>query len=332
MKKITFVAMLALLLVPAIAFAQPAGCSWEGDPAMFYTFGMYEYTYLGGAAYEYPGPDHAEIFEGYSLLYVMGPYNASSTWGPATCWGTDTFCFHVVSKKGLTLTCNPPQGVPTELEQSTLIWTDLTITYTCGTGLPVGTVDTIIASMLYTNVLGVCDPTCGDCANPNTRPSDGRYYWTSDTLIVTVVESPPLLAVLQDTLTLVEQGQTQAYVPFGLCTGDYCTPLTRIDYLITSTGHLPATINNGYVELLPGACKTVYAIVDGGAAAICTYDTMQIVAWTGSPAIYDTCVQVLHVVEAQDVPLFTVPVVTILVLALILAAAVFMRRRAAARA
>jgi hypothetical protein len=46
----------------------------------------------------------------------------------------------------------------------------------------------------------------------------------------------------------------------------------------------------------------------------------------------DTCVQVIHVVEPSSVPLFTVPVVTILVLALILAVAIFMRRRAVNRA
>jgi hypothetical protein len=48
--------------------------------------------------------------------------------------------------------------------------------------------------------------------------------------------------------------------------------------------------------------------------------------------VYDTCVQIIHIVEPEPVPLFTVPVVTILVLALILAAAVFMRRRAVSRA
>ena len=48
----------------------------------------------------------------------------------------------------------------------------------------------------------------------------------------------------------------------------------------------------------------------------------------GPGGIYDTCVQAIVVVEAVPVPLFTRPVVTIMVLAMILAAAVVMRRRA----
>jgi hypothetical protein len=67
---------------------------------------------------------------------------------------------------------------------------------------------------------------------------------------------------------------------------------------------------------------------------VCTYDTLTIIVWSlAGPTIwYDTCVQRVHVVTPVPVPLFTVPVVTILVLALILAAAVFMRRRAVSRA
>lgn len=328
MKKITLIAMLALLLVPAVAFAQPpAGCTWDGDPAFIYGWG-----YLDGLDYNQPGPDYATIWKGYSLTYQLGPYNASDVWLPSTCKALDTLCFHATSSHGWALTCDPEMGLPQELDISYLWYQIITITAPCVGELPVGMQDTIIAICAYTNNLGVCDPSCGDCNDPNLRPSTGLYHYSADTLIITVVEAPVPLEVLQDTLTLVEQGQTAAYVPFAICNGDYCAPVTRIDYVITTTGHVPTTINNGYLEMLPGTCEDIYAILNAGEAALCTYDTLQIVVWTGDPATYDTCVQVIHVVEAQEVPLFTVPVVTILVLALILAAAVFMRRRAAARA
>jgi hypothetical protein len=84
----------------------------------------------------------------------------------------------------------------------------------------------------------------------------------------------------------------------------------------------------GSVSVSGGECKDIYGIVDAGTAITCTYDTLSIVVWsTTPPALYDTCVQVIHVVEPTSVPMFTPPVVAILVLALILIAAIFMRRR-----
>jgi len=58
---------------------------------------------------------------------------------------------------------------------------------------------------------------------------------------------------------------------------------------------------------------------------------MTIVAWDQSTgAIYDTCVQIVEVVEPPlYVPLFTAPVLAVLAAALIIAAAVLLRRRAA---
>jgi hypothetical protein len=60
---------------------------------------------------------------------------------------------------------------------------------------------------------------------------------------------------------------------------------------------------------------------------------LTIIAWDAATGtVYDTCVQVVHVVEPVPVPLFTTPVVTILVLAMILAAAVIMKRTAISKA
>ena len=141
----------------------------------------------------------------------------------------------------------------------------------------------------------------------------------------------PTIAILQDSLTLVDHGQTQAYIPFSICNADACAP--DYGYNIKSKGHVGAAIDVTETIVVPGGtCKDVYGIINAGVALECDYDTLTIIAWGGIPVMYDTCVQVIHVVLAEPVPLFTVPVVTILVLALILAAAVFMRRRAVSRA
>ncbi|MCU0639576.1 MAG: hypothetical protein MUF59_06885, partial [Candidatus Krumholzibacteria bacterium] len=85
--------------------------------------------------------------------------------------------------------------------------------------------------------------------------------------------------------------------------------------------------------VLGGLCADVYGIVDAGDANVCDYDTLTIIAWDAATGtVYDTCVQVVHVVEPVPVPLFTTPVVTILVLAMILAAAVIMKRTAISKA
>ena len=88
----------------------------------------------------------------------------------------------------------------------------------------------------YANIAGVCAPECGDCFDPNIRPATGIKYYNADTLIVTVIAAPPALGVLQDTLTLVDRGQTQAYIPFSICNQDECAPPTLYGYNIKSKG------------------------------------------------------------------------------------------------
>lgn len=325
MKKFYAIIAAALLLVPAVAFAQaPPGCSWEGDPSL-----RYGWNYLDGFPYNQPGVDYATIYAGATIVRTVAPYNAHGTWLPAGCKAADTLCFHAISKSGWTIVGDPPLGTPEEMPGPGYLWyQDVFITAPCA--VTIGQLDTVIAICTYTNVAGVCDPSCGDCNDPNTRPTDGLFYYSKDTLIVEVVASPPALALFQDTLTLVERGQTAAYVPFSICNQDDCDPGTVYNYTISTTGNIPTTIPGSSINVLGGDCSDVYAILDAGSATACTYDTLTIIVWIGTT--YDTCVQVVHVVEPEPVPLFTVPVVTILVLALILAAAVFMRRRAAARA
>jgi hypothetical protein len=326
MKKIYAILALALLLVPAVALAQPPGCLWQGDPAMRYGFGQYD-----GLPYNQPGNDFANIYPGATLTYTLAPFNCSNgLYPPTTCRGTDTLCFHAVSKKGWTLACTPPMGTLELLDPGYIWYQQVSISAPCN-AVP-GVKDTLIAKACYANIAGVCAPECGDCADPNTRTSTGVKYYDADTLIVTVIAAPPALGVLQDTLTLVDRGQTQAYVPFTICNQDECAPPTLYNYSIKSvvTPRIPVINQSGTVTVDGGACKDVYGVIDAGTALACDYDTLTIIAWAG--AAYDTCVQVIHVIEPEPVPLFTVPVVTILVLALILAAAVFMRRRAVSRA
>jgi hypothetical protein len=328
MKKIFAILALTLLLMPAVAFAQPAGCTWEGDPSLRYGFG-----YLDGLPYNQPGIDFANAYPGQMLTYQLAPYNAAATWLPAGCKAVDTLCFHAVSLQGWTVAANPPMGSLYILGSGYIWYQFVSITAPCNA--VIGDKDTLIATCAYANTAGVCAPECGDCKDPNTRPADGKYYYSSDTLIVTVIAAPPALGVLQDTLTLVDRGQTQAFVPFSICNQDECAPPTLYSYNIKNkgvTGRIPVNNQSGTTTVDGGACKDVYGIIDAGLALACDYDTLTIIVWTPTPVVYDTCVQVIHIIEPEPVPLFTVPVVTILVLALILAAAVFMRRRAVSRA
>ena len=332
MKKLIVVLALALLILPGIVQAQTKGCGWDGDPAL-----RYGWNYMDGLPYHQPGADQADIYAGGSITRELGCYNAAATWLPAGCKAAagDTLCAHVTDKLGWTISGSPALDAAVILPGPGYIWYQyVTITAPCA--VTICQYDTVIVQVAYWNTfLGHCDPACGDCKDPNIRPTDGLQYYSKDTLVVHVIESPPALGVFQDTLTLVDRGQTQAYIPFSVCNQDNCAPLTTYGYSIKSKGHVGPALNvTSTVQVSGGDCKDVYGIIDAGAASACQFDTLKIIVWTtvGTPTKYDTCVQRIHVVEPSPVPLFTVPVVTILVLALILAAAVFMRRRAVSRA
>jgi hypothetical protein len=300
----------------------------KGDHQMH--IGFLEYN---GLPYNQPGEDFADAYPGQTLTYTLAPCNSPATYLPAGCKATDTLCFHAVSLHGWTIATNPPMGDLYELPPGYLWYQEVSLTAPFDAS--VGDKDTLIAMSAYANIDGECAPECGDCHDPNIRPTTGVKYYNADTLIVTVIAAPPALGVLQDTLTLVDRGQTQAFVPFTICNQDECAPPTLYGYNVKNvgvTGRIPVINQTGSVTVDGGACKDVYGIIDAGLALACDYDTLTIIVWTPVPVVYDTCVQVIHVIEPQSVPLFTVPVVTILVLALILAAAVFMRRRAVSRA
>ncbi len=178
--------------------------------------------------------------------------------------------------------------------------------------------------------ISYCDPD-GDCTHSPDCISDVAGY-DVDTLYLHVVPAPPALEIIQDSIFYIEEGASPAFVPFDICNGDPCAPPTTYDFLITSKGHVGAPMNQaGQATDVPGGeCATIYGEVDASLAETCDYDTLTIIAWAGDT--YDTCVQLIHIVDPVPVPLFSAPVVTILVLAMLLAAAVLMRRRATSKA
>jgi len=338
MRKSILLALTILLAASAFSQNVSAACSREGEAAIRFCWGM---IYAGWTGYTPPagwyntarngGIDSVAGVPGAALAYRVGPYNATA-WTPPNCTALDTFCYRVVDQLGWSIVLNPVAGTPVELDAGGYFWTQyVTINIPCSA--PAGTRNLVVGQTHYTDTNGDCDYTCGDCTDPSYR--SGRAWYSYDSLLVKVIPPlpPPAPSILQDTLTVVEQGQTQAYIPFSLCNGDPCFTV-NMGYTLKSKGHVGPALNINTTVAVPAArCADIYGIIDAGTAAICTYDTLTMIAWTivGTP-LYDTCVQVIHVVEPQAIPLFTVPVVTILVLALILAGAVFMRRRAVSRA
>lgn len=327
MKKLFSIVALALSLMPGIVMAQTKGCGWDGDPSL-----RYGWNSLDKLPFNQPGPDYADIYAGGSITRQIGCYCSAATWLPSGCKGADTLCCHVWSKHGWTISGNPALDAAVVLPGAGYIWYQyITITVPCG--VTVCGYDTVIAQVAYWNTFtGACDPACGDCHDPNIRPADGLKYYSKDTLIIHVIEAPPALAVFQDTLTLVEQGQTQAHVPFSICNEDPCAPLTDYVYHITSRGHIGAPINTTNTVSVPGGdCKDVYGVIDAGSAPACAFDTLTIIAWsTGQPVVYDTCVQVVHCLGCFcGVPVFTPAIAAILIIALVLVAALFTWRRTA---
>jgi hypothetical protein len=311
MKKLAL--LLALLLVPGIIYAQPC-CTYEGDPAFYVDF----------------GEDTHDMIAGETYCWTVGPCNFGFV--SAVCPDTDTFCVDAWDTGGWVITGAPPLGTCYLLDPGYLWWQDVCITAPCD--VDPCDYDTLYIQMFCCDEALTCRTDCPeDCEDPNWY--GGNPYYSTDQVIIHIVPSPPALYIEQDSIYFVEQGQTAAYVPFTICNGDACADPTVYDYTIDSKGHIGGGFpQSGSTDPSPGGeCDDVYGIVDAGAADVCDLDTLTIIAWDAATGtVYDTCVQLVHVVEPVPVPLFTTPVVTILVLAMILAAAVIMRRRAVSRA
>ena len=340
--KTSAVFLVLILLMPGMALAQPPGCSQEGDPYLRYGWvcgdiGPCACNIAGwnppgtgapcnAARYYLNGFDTVNAYAGLQLTMRVFPMNHSLD-------QPDTFCVRMFGyPAGWTFSGDPALGAPMIVPGGYGWYQDININVPCNA--VVGSYNRVIVQEnYYSSGTGSCMD-CGDKEVPNFRVCTSvdrctRVMFREDTLYVHIVAAPPALAIFQDTLQIVERGQTQAYIPFQICNQDECAPLTTHHYLITSKGHVGyALYQFGSVDIPGGECRDVYGIVNAGLAPVCTYDTLTIVAWAGSPEVYDTCVQVIHVIMPVAVPLFTAPVMTILALVLTLAAAVFMRRRA----
>jgi hypothetical protein len=314
MKKLALVLM--LLLVPGIVYAQPC-CIYDGDPAFYVDF----------------GEDTRDMIAGETYCWTVGPTNFGFV--SAICPATDTFCMHAWDDAGWVITAAPPLGTCYLLDPGYLWWQDVCITAPCD-AVPCDN-NTLYIEMFCCDETLTCRIDCPEtCEDPNWY--GGNPYYSTDQVLIHIVPSPPALYIEQDSVYYIEQGQVAAYVPFTICNGDPCAPPTAYNYEIDCTpivGDICLTDfpQTGTTTPIPGGeCEDVYGVVDASGASIDDKAELEIIAWDLTGAVYDTCVQLVHVIEPVPVPLFTTPVVTILVLAMILAAAVIMRRRAVSRA
>jgi hypothetical protein len=295
----------------------PGMCSKEGDPAFYVNF----------------EEDTRDVERGQVYCWTLAPTNFGFV--SALCPDPDTFCMHVEDTGGWVIVGDPPLQQCNLLDPGYLYWQDVCITVPCGG--EIGDRDTVVAVMAFCGGAMDCVPDCLegiDCEDPNWYGGDP--YYSADTIVLHIVESPPSLIIVQDSLYTVEQGQSGAYVPFTICNQDICAAPASFGYTIASTGNIggvfPQSDSTGAIAA--GECEDVYAVVDAGTAEVCTIDTLTIVAWDcATGTTYDTCVQLVHVVEGWIyVPLFSTPVLAMLVLIMIAGAAVLLRRRFAGRA
>jgi hypothetical protein len=313
MKKFALLA-LAILLVPNLVNAQ---CTVNGVDLWWSSNPLYQL-----------GEGNIPIFAGQTL-----------TWNKCEAGGTILFCFNVPTSPYLencgALLFDSEEGwvygedfatenqICWELED---VYPDEGGTCYCWyfevTADPlaaIGTINEVLLVATYCNdVSGELDIACA-----------------TDTMTVyfEVVIPPPELELFCNELAEVDQGVASAYIGFEFCNGDPIADPRDYDWRATSLGTVGPAINqSGTLEGVPGGeCDYVYAILDASAADIDDVDEVTMIGFfkfQGMGGLYDTCVTSILIVESVEVPLFTRPVVTIMVLAMILAAAVVMRRRA----
>lgn len=318
MKKVVFLTMICLLLSSS-AMGQ-AVHSKDGDPGYYWGF------LLGDEGLV------AEVVPGETWSDEIMPVNWA--WLGYCGTGDDTICMDLQDKGVIPWTLStdwPHAGEPAYLlTDQTEMWTGYywpcVITAQVSCSATPGMVDTIWATMGWVDA----DLECEDIGNPCPG---GIGYPMQVFQAFEVVPPPPTVTVYQDTLYYLEEGLAAGYVPFGIANDNYCYPLSNFDYVITSKGHVGGVINDsGSGSVGAGEIVYIYTIMDASAAFACDYDTLTIIAWNSAAGDYDTCVQIVHIIEPAAVPLFTAPVVTIMVLAMILAAAVIMRRHAVSKA
>jgi C1A family cysteine protease len=255
-------------------------------------------------AYEFP-TGVVDIYPGQEL----GPFDLG-----ICIEGSDTVCVHAEDTEGW--------QIGGDLDECSIIADDCWGSWNVYIEAPINAhvcdYDTVRAILAVCDVNGSCTAACGV---------------DTTMLVLHVVEPPPSILILQDTLTIVDEGVTEAYVPFYICNDNPAASPRDYDYTITSLGYVGPVINESgtLVGVAGGECGVVYASIDATEALVCDYDTLTIIGWTGTvpDIVYDTCVQVIHVIEPLPVPLLSVRMIALLVLAVIIASAAFFRRRPA---
>ncbi len=298
-------------------------CSQRGD---YYIYRLCEKN--GEPAFNVALPAGVQyVIRGETWEYEIAPTNFGFISG--SCPDADTFCVHVDDMLGWTVIGDPVFNTARILDSGSLWWQTVSVTVPCEA--VIGTTNTVIVVMAFTDPAGICAPDCGDCEDPNMY--GGVPHYSTTMVDFEVIESPPALYVMSNSLFFVDQGQNAAYIPFSICNGDPCAPPTSYNYVITSIGSVGEPINqSGIVENVPGGeLIDIYGIIDAGNAEVGDSDELTLIAWTIDNALFDTCLQTISIIEPVPVPLFTTPVVTILVLAVILSSAVVMYRTARKR-
>lgn len=314
MRKVAFLTMIALLLSVPVMGQVPL--FKDGDPAFYWGF------LLGDEGLT------AEVVPGELWSDEIMPVNWAWTSGCGT--GDDTCCVDLVDLQGWTLTTDWIfNGVPNVDNVWTGYYWPCVVSVQVPCSATPGMTNTVTATLAFTDVNLVCQPDSGGCPGGY----GGAVFPLSVAQDFLVVPPPPTVTVYQDTLWLVEEGLAAGYVPFGIANDNFCYPLSNFSYTITSKGHIGGVISDsGSGSVGAGEIVDIYTIIDASVADACDYDTLTIIAWNAAAGDTDTCIQIVHVIEPAAVPLFTAPVVTIMVLAMILAAAVIMRRHAVSKA
>lgn len=303
MKKLVLLA-LAMMLVPNLVNAQ---CTINGTYLEWY-----------GAPYELPSEENILIFPGQTL--VWDNYTSGEPGCLVICVDAVELCGFLVYDTQTGWVYGEDAGVVAEIGEDgeDTCWI-FYFSVTCPLEAVIGTVNDVELILAYANdVSGELDIACA---------TDTAYAYFE------VIDPPVELEIFCSELTEVDEGVLSAYIPFEFCNGDPGADPRDYDWRVTSQGTIgPAIDQSGtLLAVPPGDCDWVYGILDASGAFPDDVDTLTMLGFfnaSGPGGIYDTCVQAIVVVEAVPVPLFTRPVVTIMVLAMILAAAVVMRRRA----
>ena len=316
-----FLFCLVSLLIPVAAASQNPGIK-QGDPAFYFDF-------PGGTISAMRGETWCEHL-----------YAANFYWSSTLCAEglIDTFAVLTSDLLGWPITStfedeSDAAGVCIILDDEVPqvgTWyfeVDVCITVPCEAAIDEN--NTFFANLVYCDGTMTAQPDSGDCEDPNWRSGGTIACYSTITQDFVVVESPPSLHILQDTLYFVVENQSQAYVPFSICNGDPCAPPSDFDYVITNSNTEYPFERFGSVDSLEGGgCEDVYAIINGTLYDPSEYDTLTIIAWDVNTGMeYDTCVQAIYIMpDFCCMPIFERPVIFLLVLILIASAAILLRR------